>query len=74
MDDKPQFMSVNEILKYNADQTLNLLKRELEIRKGELEEEWHFSSLVKIFIEKRIYRAIEDCTTWKAYLKQLIRD
>src|SRR5436190_4352784 len=71
LDDKPQFMSVNEILKYNADQTLNLLKRELEIRKGELEEEWHFSSLVKIFIEKRIYRAIEDCTTWESVLETI---
>ena len=71
MDDKPHFMSVNEILKYNADQTLNLLKRELEIRKAELEEEWHFSSLVKIFIEKRIYRTIEDCTTWESVLETI---
>jgi topoisomerase-4 subunit A len=69
LDDKPQFLGVNEILKYNADQTLNLLKRELEIRKAELEEEWHFSSLVKIFIEKKIYRAIEECTTWEGVIE-----
>src|SRR5258706_917099 len=85
MDDKPQFLGVNEILKYNAEQTLNLLKRKLEIRKAELEEEWHFSSLIKIFIEKRIYRSIEDCTTWesvietidkglKPYRKKLLRE
>ncbi len=65
IDDKPRFMNVNDILKYNTEQTVALLKQELEIRKAELEEEWHFSSLVKIFIEKRIYRNIEECTTWE---------
>ncbi|MFM2208263.1 MAG: hypothetical protein RL213_2238 [Bacteroidota bacterium] len=65
IDDKPRFMSVNDILKYNTEQTLGLLRKELEIRRSELEEEWHFSSLVKIFIEKRIYRNIEECTTWE---------
>lgn len=65
VDDKPRFMGVSEILRYNAERTLQLLKKELEIRKAELEEEWHFSSLIKIFIEKRIYRNIEECTTWE---------
>jgi topoisomerase-4 subunit A len=68
VEDKPKFMSVNDILKYNAEYTLQLLKRELEIRKAELEEEWHFSSLIKIFIEKRIYRNIEECTTWESVI------
>ncbi len=68
VEDKPRFMSVNEILKYNAEYTLQLLKRELEIRKAELEEEWHFSSLIKIFIEKKIYRNIEECTTWESVI------
>jgi topoisomerase-4 subunit A len=71
VDDKPRFMTVNEILKHNSEYTLQLLKKELEIRKAELEEEWHFSSLVKIFIEKRIYRNIEECTTWESVIETI---
>ncbi|HNQ61468.1 MAG TPA: DNA gyrase/topoisomerase IV subunit A [Bacteroidia bacterium] len=71
IDDKPCFMSVNDILKYNSQYTMDLLKKELEIRKSELEEEWHFSSLIKIFIEKRIYRNIEDCTTWESVIETI---
>ena len=71
VEDKPRFMGVNEILKYNTDQTLNLLRRELEIKKSELEEDWHFSSLIKIFIEKRIYRNIEECTTWESVIETI---
>lgn len=56
LDDKPKFIGVSEILKHNTDQTVSLLKLELEIRRGELEEAWHFSSLEKIFIEERIYK------------------
>ncbi len=65
VEDKPKFMPVNQILKYNADLTLNLLKRELEIRKSELMEKILFSSLEKIFIENRIYRNIEVAETWE---------
>ena len=54
--DKPHFIGVKEILKRSTDSTLQLLKLELEIRKGELEEAWHYSSLEKIFIEERIYK------------------
>lgn len=83
-DDKPQFITVNELVKHCASHTRDILQRELEIQLGELEEKWHFSSLEKIFIEKRIYRNIEECTTWEAvieaiwkglkpYLKQLKR-
>ena len=54
--DKPHFVGVKEILRRSADSTLQLLKLELEIKKGELEEAWHFSSLEKIFIEERIYK------------------
>ncbi len=54
--EKPKFIGVSEILKINTDQTVLLLKLELEIRKSELEEAWHFSSLEKIFIEERIYK------------------
>ncbi len=54
--DKPLFIGVSEILKRSADSTLQLLKLELEIRKNELEEQWHSLSLEKIFIEERIYK------------------
>lgn len=68
---KPRFIGVNEILKISTDNTVALLKDELEIRKQELEEEWHFSSLEKIFIEKRIYRKIEECETWEAVIEAI---
>ncbi len=68
VDDKPSFMGVSTILKHSADRTVALLKSELEIRKSELEEEWHMSSLEKIFIEERIYRDIEECETWEAVI------
>lgn len=68
VEDKPRFMSVNDILKYNTENTVGLLRKELEIRKAELEDEWHYSSLIKIFIEKRIYRNIEECTTWESVI------
>lgn len=70
-DGKPVFMSVNEMLKESTFNTQELLKRELEIKLGELMEEWHFASLEKIFIENRIYRKIEDCETWEAVLKTI---
>ncbi|WP_372648721.1 DNA gyrase/topoisomerase IV subunit A [Draconibacterium sp.] len=54
--DKPHFIGVSEILKRSTNSTKDLLKLELEIRKSELEEQWHFSSLEKIFIEERIYK------------------
>ena len=71
VEDKPRFMGVNEILKYNTENTQKLLRQELEIKMAELEEEWHFSSLIKIFIEKRIYRNIEECTTWESVIETI---
>jgi len=68
VDDKPSFMGVSTILKHSADRTVELLKAELEIRLGELNEDWHMSSLEKIFIEERIYHDIEECETWEAVL------
>lgn len=73
IDDKPVFISVNDILSYNTLQTKELLRRELEIRKGELMEKLLFSSLEKIFIENRIYRDIEECETWEAVLETIDR-
>lgn len=85
VDDKPQFMKVGDILKRNTEQTVKLLKRELEIKKADLMEKILFSSLEKIFIEKRIYRSIEEITTFegvidtidkglKPYRKQFYRE
>ncbi|PID95154.1 MAG: DNA topoisomerase IV [Bacteroidetes bacterium] len=70
-DQKPCFMGVSEILRYNTAHTVALLKQELMIRKKELLEQILFSSLVKIFIENRIYRHIEKCTTWEAVLETI---
>jgi topoisomerase IV subunit A len=71
VDDKPSFMGVSSILKHSADRTVALLKQELEIRMAELQEEWHMSSLEKIFIEEKIYRDIEECETWEAVIKAI---
>ena len=65
LEDKPHFLSVNEILRICTKQTMALLKQELEIRRGELMEKILFSSLEKIFIENRIYRDIEECESWE---------
>lgn len=61
---KPIFIGVTEQLKLSTDHTVELLKRELEIQLGELNEQWHFASLERIFIENRIYRDIEEVETW----------
>lgn len=70
---KPRFISVTELIQSSAEHTKELLKRELEIQLLELEEKWHFSSLEKIFIEKRIYRDIEEATTWDAVIGAIWR-
>ena len=69
--DKPVFLGVKEILKISTDKTVELLKNELEIRKKELEEQWHFASLEKVFIEKRIYRKIEECESWESVIETI---
>jgi len=71
VNDKPMFLNVNQILELSTERTKDLLKKELEIRLGELNEKWHFSSLEKIFIEKRIYRDIEEATTWEMVLERI---
>lgn len=65
---KPHFFSADDLLYLATDKTVQLLKLELEIELSELEEKWHFSSLEKIFIEKRIYRRIEEEETWEAVI------
>lgn len=68
---KPSFMGVTDILKHSVDQTVAMLKAELHIRKSELEESWHMSSLEKIFIEEKIYRDIEECETWESVIETI---
>ena len=67
-DNKPLFIGVTEMLQRSTDYTVQLLKEELEIQLGELEEQWHFSSLERIFIENRIYRDIEEEETWEGVI------
>ncbi|MDB5206523.1 MAG: gyrase/topoisomerase subunit [Flavisolibacter sp.] len=59
IDQKPHFVAVNDLLRISADNTKNLLQRELEIKLGELGEKWHYTSLEKIFFEEKIYKELE---------------
>ncbi|WP_426095046.1 DNA gyrase/topoisomerase IV subunit A [Flavobacterium sp. DSR2-3-3] len=68
-DNKPLFIGVSEMLKISTNRTVQLLKSELEIQLSELEEQWHFLSLERIFIENKIYRDIEEQTTREGVLK-----
>jgi topoisomerase-4 subunit A len=70
-DDKPNFLGVREILKRSVDRTRELLKQELEIKLGELEQQWHWDSLERIFIEERIYRRIEKSKTWESVIEEI---
>ena len=71
IDNKPSFIGVSEILKKSTDNTVKILKRELEFQLNDLENQWHSSSLERIFIENRIYRKIEDIETWEGVLKEI---
>ena len=73
IDDKPHFLGISELLRMSTKNTVELLKTELEIKLGELEEQWHFASLEKIFIEKRIYRDIEEEETWDGVIDAIDR-
>ncbi|MCC6180457.1 MAG: DNA gyrase/topoisomerase IV subunit A [Bacteroidia bacterium] len=83
--EKPRFLGVSEILKISTQQTLELLRRELEIEKNELEEKWHFSSLEKIFIKEEMYIDFKKYSTreslyeylyerFKPHRKKLLRE
>jgi len=73
VDDRPEFLGSSELLKVSTDRTLELLRLELQIKIAELEEEWHYFSLEKIFIEKRIYRDIEECETFEDVIDTIWR-
>ena len=70
-DNKPLFIGVSEMLRRSTDNTVQLLKQELEIKLGEFEEQWHFASLERIFIENRIYRDIEEEETWEGVISAI---
>ena len=70
-DNKPLFIGVKEMLERSTDNTVELLKAELQIQLDELEEQWHFSSLERIFIENRIYREIEEEETWEGVIEAI---
>ncbi len=70
-DNKPLFIGVKEMLERSTDYTVELLKEELEIQLSELEEQWHFASLERIFIENRIYREIEEEETWEGVISAI---
>jgi topoisomerase-4 subunit A len=71
-DNKPLFIGVSDMLKISTNRTVGLLKSELEIQLSELEEQWHFLSLERIFIENKIYRDIEEKQLEKTLYKQLM--
>jgi len=69
VDQKPHFMNVQELLKISANNTKDLLKKELQIKLGELQEKWHYTSLEKIFFEEKIYKELEKKhDTWEKVL------
>ncbi|MBT8179019.1 MAG: DNA gyrase/topoisomerase IV subunit A [Eudoraea sp.] len=70
-DNKPIFIGIQEMLRRSTDHTVEMLKSELEIQLSELEEQWHFASLERIFIENRIYRDIEEEETWEGVIKAI---
>jgi len=68
IDNKPNFMGVSDMLKISTDHTVQLLKKELEVQLKDLEAQWHYASLERIFIENKIYRDIEAAETWEEVL------
>ena len=75
VDHKPQFLSVDDVLRYSTEHTKFLLGQELQIRLDELENDWHYSSLEKIFFENKVYKILEgDARTWEEQLKEVLAE
>lgn len=76
VDSKPQFLNVNDILRYNTQHTMDLLEMELRIRLGELENDWHYSSLEKVFFENKVYKKLEntDSRSWEEQLDDVLAE
>ena len=72
VDHKPMFLSVDDVLRYSTDHTMSLLGQELQIRLDELENDWHYSSLEKIFFENKVYKILEgDAKDWESQLQEV---
>ncbi|MBQ6287021.1 MAG: DNA gyrase/topoisomerase IV subunit A [Bacteroidales bacterium] len=75
VDNKPQFLSVKDILVYDTLHTKDLLERQLRIRLSELEDEWHYDSLERIFFENRVYKILEqDQKSWEQQLEDVFAE
>ena len=75
VDHKPQFLSVDDVLRYSTEHTKSLLGQELQIRLDELENDWHYSSLEKIFFENKVYKILEgDAKSWEDQLKSVFAE
>ena len=75
VDHKPQFLSVDDVLRYSTEHTKSLLGQELQIRLDELENDWHYSSLEKIFFENRVYKILEgDAKSWEEQLQEVFSE
>ena len=71
--DRPVQMDVEEVIRFNTSQLVSLLKKELELRRTELQDDLHWKSLVQIFIENRIYKRIEECETYEAVQQAVLK-
>lgn len=74
VEEKPQFLSVNDLLKLSVDRTKDLLEQELKIKLNELQEKWHYTSLEKIFFEEKIYKELEKKhETWEKVVEAIAK-
>src|SRR4029078_860941 len=72
VEEKPQFLTVNDLLKLSVDRTKDLLEQELKIKLNELQDKWHYTSLEKIFFEEKIYKELEKKhETWEKVLEAI---
>jgi topoisomerase-4 subunit A len=71
--ERPVQMDVDEVIRFNTDQLLSLLKRELELRRDELKDDLHWKSLIQLFIENRLYKRIEECETYEAVQQAVLK-
>ncbi|MGB2341430.1 MAG: DNA gyrase/topoisomerase IV subunit A [Flavobacteriaceae bacterium] len=71
IDHKPHFIGVSDMLRISTDTTVQILKKELEVKLHELQNQWHSASLERIFIENKVYREIEEQETWEGVLNSI---
>jgi topoisomerase-4 subunit A len=71
--ERPVQMDVDEVIRFNTDQLVSLLKQELELRRRELRDDFHWKSLVQLFIENRVYKRIEECETYEGVQQAVLK-